>query len=176
MTSDRGGVIRQRDWTETELRAAGYRYYVRQKQLVMARALPGEEAPKQIAASWATLYAQAGDMICYRPEGEAARASIDAFDHWPVQREIFEQDYVAWDGPPLPDTPAMRQLRAAGCQPYYKQAGCWARCLTEPAQVQSLESPEPVRYPAGAWVCIGSKGEPWAQPDDDFRSRYVVED
>lgn len=175
MTNQPDTVIRQRDWTEAGLRAAGYHYYPRRKTLVMARALPGAEAPQRIEAAWDTLVAQAGDMICYRPEAGAALPDLAAYDRWPVRRDIFEQDYAAWEGP-LPDTPSVRQLRAAGCQPYYKQAGCWARQLQEPALVQSLESPEPVRYPPGAWVCIGSQGEPWGQADAEFRSRYLVED
>ena len=174
MTGTPREILRQQDWTEAELRAAGYTYYMRQKQLVMARVLPEAAAPKRIETSWATLEAQAGQVICYRPESEAARASADDFDHWPVQPDIFERDYAAWDEP-LAETPALAQLRALGCQPYYKRAGCWARQLDAPALIQSLESPEPAQYPAGAWVCIGTQGEPWGQSDSEFRSRYSVE-
>ncbi|MBN2471314.1 MAG: hypothetical protein JXN59_11360 [Anaerolineae bacterium] len=169
-------IIRQREWPAAELRAAGFRYYSRQKALVMARALPEAEAPLRIEAAWGALIARAGDMICYRPAEAAALPGLADYDHWPVRRDIFEQDYAAWDGPPLPDSPALRQLRAAGCQPYYKRAGCWARLLQEPTRVQSLESPEPVRYPPGMWLCIGSQGEPWVQTDAEFRARYLVED
>ncbi len=174
MTDQPEAVIRQRAWSDAELQAAGYRYYPRRKTLVMARALPEAEAPLRIDAAWDTLYAQAGDMICYRPEEAAVLPGLADYDHWPVRRDIFEQDYAPWDGP-LPDTPAVRQLQAAGCRPVYKRAGCWARRLQEPAWVQSLESPEPVRYPPGAWVCIGSEGEPWGQGDAEFRARYCVE-
>lgn len=158
------------------MRAAGFAYYMRQKQLVMARVLPAEEAPKRIEASWATIYAEAGSMICYRAVGAAAQPALDDFEHWPVRHDIFEQDYIPWAEPLAPLTPALLQLQAAGCTPYYKRAGCWARQLTEPTAVQSLESPEPVEYPPGGWLCIGSKGEPWVQDDEAFRSRYVVED
>ncbi len=169
-------ILRQRGWTKAELQAAGYCYYPRRKTPVMARVLLAEEAPLRIEAAWDTLEAQAGDMICYHPDTDAALSELADYDHWPVRRDIFEQDYAPWDGPSLPDSPALRQLRAAGCQPYYKRGGCWARQLAAPAWVQSLESAEPVQYPRGAWICIGSQGEPWGQSDPEFRSRYLVED
>ncbi|MFC1960247.1 hypothetical protein ACFLYO_06020 [Chloroflexota bacterium] len=169
-------VIRQRQWTDEELAQAGFTYYNRQKQLVLARKLPAAEAPKIIQASWATLTAEAGMIICYNPKTYAAMSSLDDYDHWPVQPEIFAQDYAPWDDPERTSTPAEIHLIKAGCNPYYKKAGAWARQLTEPTYVQSLESQEPVQYPPGAWLCIGSKGEPWAQDDNAFRSRYIIND
>ncbi len=169
-------VIRQRRWTPEELQAAGFRYYPRRKELTLARVLPEAEAPLWIETAWAVLEADAGDMICYRPEPGEARAALDEYDHWPVRPDIFAQDYAAWDVPDLPDFPAVRQLLAAGCRAYYKRAGCWARRLAAPTAVLSLESAEPVVYPPGGWLCIGTAGEPWVQPDASFRERYQVDD
>lgn len=169
-------VIRQRAWTKEELVQAGFRYYQRQKQLVLARELSAEEAPKTIKAPWATLTAEAGAMICYNAKGPSRLPSIDDFEHWPVQADIFAQDYAPWDTFDKTLSPAQLQLIQAGCNLYYKQAGAWAKRLTMPTYVQSLESPEPILYPPGAWLCIGTKGEPWVQSDDDFLSRYVMDD
>ncbi|GAB4571633.1 MAG: hypothetical protein Kow0077_08820 [Anaerolineae bacterium] len=168
-----GDVVRQRTWTEEELQAAGFAYYSRRKELVLARELPAAEAPKQVKTAWDTLVAEAGSMLIYRPDSPEARASLDDYDHWPVDKAIFEQSYAPWDDA-LPETPAVRQLLAAGCRPYYKRAGCWARRLTAPTAVQSLESPEPVVHPSGAWLCIGVEGEPWVVSDAGFRARYEV--
>ena len=38
-------ILRQRDWSEQELLANGFRYYERRKYVVLARKLPPEEAP-----------------------------------------------------------------------------------------------------------------------------------
>ncbi len=170
---DQQESIRQRPWTEEELKAAGFQYYWRQKQIVLARELPPNEAPKTIKAPWATLVADAGEIICYSPSYEA-RPTLDDYDHWPVRREIFEADYAPWDEPDRTTTPAEMHLLRQGCKPYYKRAGVWARRLTKPTYVHSLESTEPVLYPPGAWLLIGSQGEPWATDDQSFRSRYIV--
>lgn len=166
-------VLRQREWTEEELNAAGFRYYQRRKQVVMARELTAEEAPKIIHAPWATLVAEAGAMIVYNPTYDA-QPSIDDYEHWPVQPELFYETYAPWDEPDRTTTPAEMHLLAEGCKPYYKFAGAWARRLTEPAFIQSLESPEPILLPAGAWLCVGTRGEPWGQNDVQFRARYII--
>jgi hypothetical protein len=170
---DHMAVIRQQDWSDDALIAAGFRYYPRRKQLVLARELPPEEAPKTISAPWATLVADAGEMICYNPSYER-RDSIDEYEHWPVNPAIFEATYKPWDEPERTVTPAEMHLLKSGCKPYYKTAGAWAKRLTEPVMVQSMESPEPIQLPVGAWLLVGVHGEPWGSADADFKSRYVV--
>jgi hypothetical protein len=54
-------VIRQKNWTQDELRAMGYQYYERKKEVTMVRELPGIEAPKVILTSW-------GDKLVRRPD------------------------------------------------------------------------------------------------------------
>lgn len=168
-------VIRQQTWTDEALRAAGFRYYERRKQVTMVRELPPEEAPKTIKTSWDTLVAQAGCMIVYNPVYERLDA-LDDYEHWPVQPEVFHASYKEWDEPDRTTTPAEMHLLQAGCLPYFKYVGVWARQLTAPTWVQSLESPEPALAPVGAWLCIGVHGEPWVQSDEGFRSRYIVEE
>lgn len=168
-------VIQPKKRTEEELIAEGFVHYPRRKQLVMARELTAAEAPKTIVTPWDTLIAEAGDMICYDP-GVERKASLDEYEHWPVQRDLFDKTYAPWDEPDHETTPAEQHLRAAGCKPYYKSAGVWAKRIDEPHFVLTLESRGSVIIPAGAWVCIGEAGEPWSQDDDEFRSRYVVDE
>ncbi len=132
-------VIKQREWTEPELRNEGFDQYERRKELIMARPLPKSEAPKGIiTSSGQRLIALAGDMICYTP-GDHIRPSLDAYDHWPVEPDIFKQTYRAWHEWDWQPTPAEQHLMDMGCKPYYKVAEVWAKKLDEAAYVQSLE-------------------------------------
>ncbi len=167
-------VLKQRDWTPETLRAAGFKYYKRRKQVVMARELSEDEAPKTIKAPWATLVAEAGVMIVYNPSYRAHK-NLDDYEHWPVQPDLFAETYAPWDEPFRTSSPAEMHLLKMGCQPYFKITGAWAKQVEEPTYIQSLESPEPIHLPPGAWLCIGTHGEPWAQEDGQFRNRYVAE-
>jgi hypothetical protein len=62
----RPGVLRERNWTEAELVAAGFQYYPCRKRAVMARELPASEAPLAIRTDWDILIAGAGYRICFR--------------------------------------------------------------------------------------------------------------
>lgn len=167
-------VIQRRVWTEEELQEAGFQYYERRKQVVMARELPPEEAPKTIKTSWDTLVAEAGSMICYEPS-YMPQPTLDDYNHWPVDRQLFEDTYARWDEPDRTPTPAEMDLLLKGCEPYYKFAGVWAKSLERDTFVLSLESTNSARIPAGAWLCIGVDGEPWSQTEDEFRARYVID-
>lgn len=173
MAAGRMEVIKPRTWTERELRAAGFRYYERKKEVVMARPLPAAEAPKTIRTPWETLTVDAGYMICYQP-GKSARRSLDEYEHWPCHPDIFQDTYRAWNTAGWKPNAAERDLMQRGCKPYYKVAGVWAKCVTEDVLVQSLESTQPARIPAGAWVAIGEKGAPYHLDDPGFRARYVI--
>jgi hypothetical protein len=163
-------ILRQRDWTEQELRAAGFRYYLPVKRLTMAR-LNGEA--KTITTRLETLLASAGDVICYSP-GDTRRQSLDEYEHWPVRRDLFMQNYRPWDETDWKPTAAQQDLLDRGCRPFYRAAGIWAKRLRRPLHVQSLESPEPTLIPPGRWLCIGAHGEPYNMDDANFRSRYLV--
>jgi len=165
-------VVRQRKWTEKELRAQGFRYYASRKQVTMARRLPPEEAPKTIKTPWDTIVATAGYYIAYQT-GEAPGKPLDAYSPRPIEPHIFRETYAPWREPDWTPTPTEAHLYKLGCKPYYKTVGVWARRLKEPTLVQSLESKKPSLAPAGAWLCIGSAGEPWTVTDEWFRSRYL---
>ena len=171
-------VLRQRDWTVEELAEEGFRYYPRRRQVVMARALPAAEAPLTIETEWDTLTAEAGYMICFRA-GEAVRDSLYDYEHWPVQPDHFADLYEPWDEPGWEPTPAQQHLMSLGCQPWCNTAGVWAKKLTEATLVQSVESAEPARVPAGAWLCIASEGSAWGAPysmdDASFEARFEPE-
>lgn len=163
-------VLRQRNWTDEELKAEGFQQYKPIKQLVMARMLV---AKKDIDIDTETITGKMGDFLCYRP-GTERKDDPDDYDHWPVRRDIFFKSYEAWDEPHWTPNPAEQHLMSLGCRPYYKSLGVWAQRLHRGRQVQSLESPAPAKVPAGYWLIIGSEGEPYSMPDEDFRSRYVV--
>jgi hypothetical protein len=165
-------IIRQRNWTEKELRDAGFHYYHRKKSLVMARRLPESEAPLTIWANREKLTVQAGYMICYNP-GKKAHPRLEDYEHWPCAPDIFRSTYKAWDSPWKP-RPAEKRLIAHGCKPYYKHTGIWAKRLTEETYIQSMESPKPVLIPAGDWIAIHGAEHPYHMSDKGFRERYTL--
>ncbi len=164
---DEEAVLRQRDWTREALCAAGFRYYQPRKRLVMVRELG---SARTVRTADGPLHAWPGDMLCFRPD-EQSRAHPDDHEHWPVRRDLFEQNYRHWDEvlPDLADLPVFFQT---GCSAWYKHGGVWARRLATRQLIQSLESAAPVQVAAGQWLLIGSAGEPWHMDDAAFRSRY----
>lgn len=168
-------VMRQRDWTDAELRAAGYRYYQRRKQLVLAGRLPPSAAPLEIHYPLETVIAEAGDVICFEV-GDVVHQRVLDYEHWSVKPDIFLETYRKWDVPGWQPGPPVKYLMKHGCRPYYKSQGAWAIRLSEATWIQSLESSEPLLVPEGMWLLIGTSGEPWHNSDEQFRSRYVVED
>ena len=110
----------------------------------------------------------------YDRDGSFPRENLDDYDHWPVRRDLFRQNYRAWNEPGWKPNAAELHLITHGCRPYYKKVGVWAQCLQHPMYVQSLESPRPALIPPGRWLCIGVQGEPYHMNDREFRSRYIV--
>ena len=166
-------VLRQRHWTEAELRASKLHYYKPHKQLVMARVL---EMPTEVKATIEILAAGKGDIMIYDPGGPEKKAHIDDYDHWPINRELFRKTYKPWDEVTWQPTEAEAHLIAHDCRPFYKFTGVWAMRLTHPVPIQSLESKAPVQVPPGRWLVIGAYGEPYHMSDAKFRSRYVMPD
>jgi hypothetical protein len=166
-------VLRQRQWTEAELRASKLKYYAPRKQRVMARVL---NIPTEVQATIEILAADKGDVMIYDPDTATRKANIDAYDHWPVNRELFRKTYKPWDDVTWQPSEAEAHLIAHGCRPFYKHTGVWALRLTHSVPIQSLESKEPVQVPPGRWLIIGSHGEPYHMSDDKFRSRYLITD
>lgn len=164
---DADEVLRQRRWSQEALRAAGFRFWLPRKRLVMARRL---EAAMTVMSPVGPLQALAGDMLCYRPDGQA-RAQIREYEHWPVRQALFERDYRPWDEA-LPRLAGLEALQRAGCAPWYKYRGVWAQRLGAARRVQSLEGARPQVVAAGQWLLIGLSGEPWHMDEGHFRSRY----
>lgn len=167
------GVVRQRKWTKAELRDKGFRYYPSRKQVTMVRRLPPEEAPKVIKTPWDTIVAQAGYYIAYQSTNAPGKP-LDAYEPRPIEPRIFKETYAPWRVSNWKPTPTEAHLIKLGCKPYFKTVGVWAKRLTKPTYVQSLESDTPTLAPAGAWLCIGSAGEPWTVTNEWFHRRYVV--
>jgi hypothetical protein len=167
-------IIRPRKWTKDELRKAEFRYFPRRKQLVMAARLPETIAPLHIQYPLETVVAEAGDVLCFEPANEL-RTRLSDYDHWSVKLDIFLKTYRNWDQSDWIPNPQVQFMMDRGCKPYYKRSGAWAKRLTEPTWIESLESPNPIQVPAGMWLFIGPSGEPWHGEDETFRARYVVD-
>ena len=166
-------VLKQRVWTEEELRAEGFRQYQRKKTVVLARELRPGEAPKRIKTAWDTLVALAGFMICYDVSDGRKHEKLDGYQHWPVEPSIFLKTYRKWDSKtPWKPNPAEQHLLDLGCKPYYKHVGVWAKKLKSPQWLQSREGIEPIMIPVGGWITIGVEGEPTSMTEYEFRKRY----
>jgi len=166
-------VIKVRPWTDEELITAGFRYFQRRKQLVMAGRLPEQAAPLEIHYPLESVIAEAGDVICFDATHGYHKQLLD-YEHWSVKYHIFMATYRNWKRQDWHPDAAVRHLMAHGCKPYYKHHGTWARRLTEPTWVQSLESTKPMLIPVGMWLLIGTSGEPWHNEDAQFRERYII--
>ena len=164
-------VLRQRAWTEEELRASRLKYYAPRKKLVMARLV---EVPVEVKKTIDVLSARKGDIMIYDPGDGQPQQSLDHYEHWPIRADLFRKTYKVWDDVKWQPTPAESHLLAHGCRPYYKHKGVWALHLTSPVYIQSLESKKPVKVPPGRWLVIGSEGEPYHLNDNKFRERYQV--
>lgn len=166
-------IYRQRPWTPAELTRKSFQYYLPIKRVTLVRRLPAEEAPLTIKTPYDTLVAEAGYYVAY-VAGEKLGQSLADYEPRPIEPHIFDDTYVPWDDASWKPTPTEAHLLQLGCKPYYKVAGVWAKRLKTPAYVQSLESPEMTLVPPGAWLCIGTAGEPWSVTDEWFHQRYQV--
>ena len=81
-------VLRQRSWTEAELRASKLKYYAPRKQLVMARVV---QMPTEVKATIEMLEASKGDLMIYDPGDGTKRRHLDNYEHWPVNRDLFRK-------------------------------------------------------------------------------------
>jgi len=163
--------IRQRDWQKSELIAQGFQYYERKKQLIMAARLPESKAPLRIEYPSEVAYAQAGDIIIFDP-GMMPPKRLGGYDFWSVKPDIFRKTYRRWDQPDWQPNPQERHLMNHGCKPYYKHAGLWAKRLSAPTPIESLEGDDISIIPAGMWLAIGQRGEPWHIDPKTFTLRY----
>lgn len=163
-------VLRQREWSDDQLKAAGFNYYQPVKRMVMAKLITDMT---QVKVTLEVLTAKSGDIMLYSP-GDTPHDNLDDYDHWPAKRDIFTQNYARWDDPNWKPGAIEKQFLINGCIPYYRKRGVWALKLPISIYMQTLESPEPVIVPKGRWLLIGSQGEPYSQSDEDFYERYVV--
>jgi hypothetical protein len=171
---DQKKVYVQQHWTNQALEADGFHAYPSVKRLTMVRLLPVYEAPKTIESDGETLTAEAGYWIAY-VAGEVLKNTLDDYDPRPIDPDVFADTYRAWDEASVPLTLTQAHLQQLGCQPYYKFASVWAKNLSTDTWIQGMESDEPVLTPAGAWLLIGTDGEPWSVTDTWFQTHYVLQ-
>jgi hypothetical protein len=165
-------IWRQQKWQDDELRTLHFRPYETRRQLRMARVV--EEA-STVDTTKEELIAEAGYMLCYTP-GTEVRANLVDYDQWPVRFDLFHKNYSPWPQEGWQPNPVEKHLMENGCRPYFKSTPVWARRLQSGVMVESLESKQPVRIPAGRWLVIGIEGEPYHTADAKFRQQYVVPD
>jgi hypothetical protein len=111
-------VIKPRNWIAVELRKQAEP----DKTPVMARLLQQSEAPQWIITRVGeTLVAQTGVMMCYEP-GHRVCPTLDDYEHWPVEWEIFRVTYRALDAWDWQPSPPEEHLMRFGCEPYYRVA------------------------------------------------------
>jgi hypothetical protein len=166
-------IYRQRPWTPAELTRKQFKYYIPVKRVSLVRRLPAGEGPVTITTPYDTILAEVGDYIAY-VAGTELHATLAEYEPRPIEPHIFEATYLPWDDASWKPSPTEAHLLKLGCSPYYKVAGVWAKRLTAPAYVQSIESLDMTLVPPGAWLCIGSAGEPWSVTDEWFNDRYQV--
>lgn len=167
-------VIIQKNWTDDELRTEGFAPYNIRKSRRFSRILPPDESPLTIhLTQWDTVEIEAGYHIVFFA-GDILQKTLYDYEHWPVSPQHYALTYADWDEPFTP-SPTEAHLISLGCVPCYKFAGIWAKKLTEPTYVQSVESSQPVLLPPGIWVGIGATGEPWHMEDEQFNRRYYTE-
>jgi hypothetical protein len=171
-TAAHSKVYTQCDWTDQALIADGFQSYAPVKRIVMVRMLPPEEAPKTMKASGNMITAEAGYWIAY-VAGDELQPTLDDYKPRPIEPDIFAVTYRPWDEPIWRPTPTQSHLRRLGCLPYYKFASVWAKQLTAPTWVQSIESSKPSLVAPGKWLCVGMEGEPWSMTDAWFRVHYL---
>lgn len=167
-------VIKQQDWTDEKLRAAGFEQYNRKKQVVMARQLNPKEAPlKIVTREGHELMAYDDYFICY--VGDEPKNTLEEYDHWPVEPKIFHETYALWNEKDWQPSPAQQHMMQQGCKPYYKKAAVWAKKLEEDVYIQSLEHEQPIKIKTGEVLAIGAEGEPYSMGDKTFVERYYQE-
>ncbi len=167
--SENPPILRQRRWTTKELLSLGFQYYNRIPAVVMARPHFGKF---EIDSQLEKLTGEGEYMICY----DARHASVHHVEQvpsWPVRADIFDKTYARWNVDGWQPNSLEAQLSLQGCQPYTKVSGVWAARLREAVLVQSLESATPVAIPSGAWLVIGTDGEPYGMEHNEFKGRYT---
>ena len=166
-------VYVQQHWTDDALMADSFHAYHPVKRITMVRRLPAEEAPKIIETAGETLTAGAGYWIAY-VAGKVLKETLDEYKPRPIDPHVFAKTYRPWDEPKEKLSVTQVHLLRLGCQPHYKFASVRAKHLTAEAWIQGMESDEPMLTPAGAWLCIGTEGEPWSVTDAWFQKHYVI--
>jgi len=115
---------------------------------------------------------ETGDVISGKA-GDFACVSPDDGSRWVVEHSIFTRMYngVAPDKSRLRPGTSEYRLSLQGFKPYRKHQVTWAKRITSPLIVHTLEGD--VRAEAGDYLCVGQDGEQWPQPAKRFESHYV---
>ena len=143
------------------------------KTVVLARELRPGEAPKRIKTAWDTLVAHVGFMICYDVSDGKKRASLDSYNHWPVDPASSSKP-IANGMAALPGHPTTPKNICSiwAANPITNMQVSGQKSWSKPQWIQSPESIEPILIPPDGWITIGIEGEPTSMTETEFRQRY----
>jgi hypothetical protein len=145
---------------ESQLRQEGFLPY-RKRGFTYAKRM---QIPFQVRLkNGDTIYGAKGDYVC---------TDADTSERWIVAADIFEDTYRHISRPNVPLNKRNRLLEHYHFHIFLKIAVTWARQLTQPMLVNTLEGP--VSAQAGEYLCIGAKGEQWPQLRDRFEENYEL--
>lgn len=162
----------QREWTEEQLLEAGFKWYERKPELLMATVCWERRV---IKATWGDLIAEPGDIIIVEPDVDCSAWGLWDYHHWPIAMDNFLKNYEPWPYEKYFDNDAAEELALYyGCFPVIRIGGIWAKPMELGFLAKSRESAYYDEYPAGAWLCIDSEGGPYVQDEFGFRGRYSV--
>ncbi|MFN8372546.1 MAG: hypothetical protein U0694_06680 [Anaerolineae bacterium] len=112
-----------------------------------------------------------GDVI-YGAKGDYVCTDTDASERWIVADDIFEQTYRRVTRSKVAAAQRSRLLERYHFHIYRKTAVTWAKELTQPMMVHTLEGP--VSAEAGEYLCMGAQGEQWPQMRERFEENYEL--
>jgi hypothetical protein len=112
-----------------------------------------------------------GDVIFGAP-GDFVCTDHDTTERWIVAADIFDETYRRVPKNDAPAKARNRLLEHYHFHLYRKASITWAKMIDQPMIVNTLEGP--VSAEAGAYLCVGAKGEQWPQLRARFEENYEL--
>ncbi|NWF69047.1 MAG: hypothetical protein HXY40_08175 [Chloroflexi bacterium] len=110
-----------------------------------------------------TIYGAPGDYVC---------TNAETSERWIVAENIFEESYHRLSKSSVALEKRSLLLEHYHFNLYRKTTLTWARQITRPMTVNTLEGP--VSAQPGDYLCIGTQGEQWPQMRQRFEENYEI--
>jgi hypothetical protein len=150
-------------WSDHEMLTYGFLYYQPIKHLTMARMVVSDETLNSVDGYWIAYVA-----------GDTSQENGDDYQLRLIAPDIFHKSYQPWDETNWQATSIEAHLLSLNCQAYYKSVGVWAKQLSTPRSIQSMESGEIAVAPKGTWLCITMERKAWTIPEAHFYAQYLL--